>query len=621
MPRRIFLVGCCLLGVGCSVLGVLAASVARADESFSWELWRELPVHSGGRQQPLDTLARETLRTVANGDSLADPITKQRLHPTAAYVSMMFDWRGWDHSGREQLALVGDWHPLYFPLHEADEWDRLPLLDVDSATLRWALGLEKGQRRVSPFQLAGATIEDRRTERRLPFATWAGRLQAGEESGEELTPWEKEGVELARRLWLYQDHRMGRGLEVLPVEESERGAWMSVAQLLLTKFDDTNDPSGDLRQCQQLFAQARKSFQQRDAAGFNRASEQLLSTLRQKGMQSGDYPSRRAMTLEVTYHRWAPLRMGWMLMLVAVAGLWLHVRWRWKSLRAGAFAAYGVAVVAVAIGLAVRIAIAGRPPVTNLYESVVFVGAGIAVLGLILGFVYRNVHVLTAAATVSTAMLVMADGCPSILDPAVRPLEPVLQSNFWLVAHVLTITLSYAAFALAAGMANITLGHYLLRSNNQAVIKSLSRATYRAMQVGVLTLAAGMILGAIWADYSWGCFWGWDPKEVWALITLLGYLAILHARQAGWVRERGLAALSIAVFSLVVMAWYGVNQVLGTGLHNFGLASGGGGLVVFAVLLQLVFVAIVLLRSWRGDAAALSRLGHCYTRPPRRSTS
>jgi len=101
----------------------------------------------------------------------------------------------------------------------------------------------------------------------------------------------------------------------------------------------------------------------------------------------------------------------------------------------------------------------------------------------------------------------------------------------------------------------------------------------------------------------------------------LGYLAILHARQAGWVRERGLAALSIAVFSLVVMAWYGVNQVLGTGLHNSGLASGGGGLVIFAVLLQLVFVAIVLLRSWRGDAAALSRLGHCYTRPPRRSTS
>ena len=103
-----------------------------------------------------------------------------------------------------------------------------------------------------------------------------------------------------------------------------------------------------------------------------------------------------------------------------------------------------------------------------------------------------------------------------------------MRNNFWLVTHVMTITLSYAAFALAMGIANITLGYYLMRSENRPAIEALSRFTYRALQVGVVLLATGTFLGGMWAAYSWGRFWGWDPKEVWALIALLGYLAVLH---------------------------------------------------------------------------------------------
>jgi hypothetical protein len=128
----------------------------------------------------------------------------------------------------------------------------------------------------------------------------------------------------------------------------------------------------------------------------------------------------------------------------------------------------------------------------------------------------------------------------------------------------------------------------------------LNRFTYKAIQVGVLLLAAGTILGGVWADSSWGRFWGWDPKEVWALVALLGYLCVLHARFAGWVGQRGLPALSVACFSLVVMAWYGVNFVLGAGLHSYGFGGGGQGWVYAAVLIEMLYAGLALLRSRPG---------------------
>jgi ABC-type transport system involved in cytochrome c biogenesis permease subunit len=125
-------------------------------------------------------------------------------------------------------------------------------------------------------------------------------------------------------------------------------------------------------------------------------------------------------------------------------------------------------------------------------------------------------------------------------------------------------------------------------------IKPLSNFIYRAMQVGVLLIAAGTILGGVWADYSWGRFWGWDPKEVWALITLLVYLVPLHGRFAGWVNTFGLAVASVVCFLSVVMAWYGVNFVLGVGLHSYGFTEGGSqGLMsmIIAGVLAIPFAA------------------------------
>jgi ABC-type transport system involved in cytochrome c biogenesis permease subunit len=171
-----------------------------------------------------------------------------------------------------------------------------------------------------------------------------------------------------------------------------------------------------------------------------------------------------------------------------------------------------------------------------------------------------------------------------VFDDSFSPLTPVLRDNFWLTIHVLTIVSSYGAGLLAWFLGIISLFHYLLGTYPKdargvgrppAACATLAGYTYKAMQVAVLLLAAGTILGGLWADVSWGRFWGWDPKEVWALVSLLVYIAILHGRYAGWFGNFGLAAGAVLGASAIAFSWYGVNFVLGVGLHSYGFGTGG----------------------------------------------
>ena len=129
---------------------------------------------------------------------------------------------------------------------------------------------------------------------------------------------------------------------------------------------------------------------------------------------------------------------------------------------------------------------------------------------------------------------------------------------------------------------------------------------YRVLQVGIVLLAAGTIFGGVWAAESWGRFWGWDPKETWALISLLGYLAILHARYTGWLRNIGTAVSSILGFWLILMTWYGVNFVLGTGLHSYGFGAGGGWYVLGFLLFESFFLIAFAARYYLSDTLKTS---------------
>ena len=185
---------------------------------------------------------------------------------------------------------------------------------------------------------------------------------------------------------------------------------------------------------------------------------------------------------------------------------------------------------------------------------------------------------------------------PIAMPSSIDPLVPVLRDNFWLTIHVLTITLSYAAFALAMGFGHILLFRYARNPIAARADQPMHFWLYRVLQLGVILLAAGTILGGVWANYSWGRFWGWDPKETWALIALLCYILTLHGRLAGWWTQFGLVVASVVCFLAVLMAWYGVNFVLGKGLHSYGFGIGGETYVVTFVIADLLFVAFAI---WR----------------------
>lgn len=221
---------------------------------------------------------------------------------------------------------------------------------------------------------------------------------------------------------------------------------------------------------------------------------------------------------------------------------------------------------------------------------------------------------------------------PDILNKNFSPLQPVLRSNFWLTIHVLTIVASYGAGFLALILGNISIG-YLIFGNYRLPVPSglaskpgmgaangitiefdsrrrppeafhdVAQYCYRAIQVAVLLLVAGTILGGVWADVSWGRFWGWDPKEVWALISALVYLAILHGRYAGWFNNVGLVFGTVLGASMIIFSWYGVNFILpmfadtgSVGLHSYGSGSGGIGFVTTFVIVNWIWLGIGLAR-------------------------
>jgi cytochrome c-type biogenesis protein CcsB len=204
-------------------------------------------------------------------------------------------------------------------------------------------------------------------------------------------------------------------------------------------------------------------------------------------------------------------------------------------------------------------------PLSNFYESLVFFAWTLPALGL---FAFRRYFKGYLGAVLSTiACLLLAYASFGGVDSRIKPLMPALKSN-WLLIHVVTAFLGYAAFALAFGTAIL----YLVQERRpRAALPSqaqLDHLLYRATVLGFLLLTLGILTGAVWAESAWGRYWSWDPKETWSLITWLVYATLLHARLLkGW-QGRRIAWLAVVGFMAVLFTYFGVSFLL-TGLHSY----------------------------------------------------
>ncbi|MBE9029787.1 cytochrome c biogenesis protein CcsA [filamentous cyanobacterium LEGE 11480] len=515
-----------------------------------------LAVQLDGRKKPLDTVALETVSKI-HGSASYKQADGSKLDYLKTYLSLSFNDRDWN---QEPFILF-----TYRPLKERAGLDAEQKY-FSFQTLLKSQGLAD----------VVATAHDKQV------------------NDQDLSRDEREALTIEERVEAMLQTVGQDDLPIVPHPTEKKGKWLSLATANQSYSEDQIAP---------LAAQHQTLVQTYDAANPDLTPVVQAATALHDGLAQLSptiYPAMVDLQREVHFHHFHAFAKAWMIYAVAFVAMLLTLWLKSFDLYWGAIGIFCAGIAVNSYGFLLRMQVAGRPPVTNMYESVVWVGFGIAALALLFELTSRARYFLLAAAPLSVLSLVMADRLPAVLDSSIAPLVPVLRDNFWLSIHVPTITLSYASFALALGLGHVALGYTLWAPNQTKRVQALSQLTYRVIQVGVLLLTTGIILGGVWAHVSWGRFWGWDPKETWALIALLCYLIPLHGRLVGWIGNFGINVASIVAFNAVLMAWYGVNFVLGTGLHSYGFTTGGSELTIVTVVgIDLLFVSVASLRYMR----------------------
>src|SRR5881227_2105401 len=522
-----------------------------------------LAIQDGGRRKPIDTFAREMLIRITGRSTYADK-TGRRWQPNDFVLSALFDTRDWKNE---------------------------PMILISSGQLIEQLGLDKAQRRFSFAQLTGSA-ELQRT---------ANEARALKRAEQPLDRVQQEALSVNDRLALLGNLMNGNALLIVPSPQRETDAWIVPDPAAVAAYYNEMQFAPALAELTKMM----RAYTEGDGFNFSRAANQLRAGLRE--LSPATYPQDRQLRLEYFYNHFEGFyRAIWCYGIALVILIVAHLRKRGLALRNIGVAVAIVGLAFQASGIVMRCMIAGRPPVTNMYESIIWVSFAVLFFGMTFFARYRTPVYLLAALPVTLIALLRVRQMPIAMPSSIDPLVPVLRDNFWLTIHVLTITLSYAAFALAMGFGHILLWRYARNPAAARADAPMHFWLYRVLQLGVLLLAAGTILGGVWANYSWGRFWGWDPKETWALIALLCYILTLHGRLAGWWTEFGLVVASVVCFLAVLMAWYGVNFVLGKGLHSYGFGIGGETYVASFVVADLLFVAFAIWR-YRSSKRAVTR--------------
>lgn len=497
----------------------------------------ELAIQDGGRIKPLSTFARFFLLRLSAGTTLAlDGEGKVKLPATDFVLDCLFF--------QEQA--------MEYPVILVEDYDVLDAV---------GLGRIEGKRkrdRYSYNQLAPCF--DRLFQQANQLLDVESRHQ---------TPIQKQIVNLARNVDAFVALMSWQTLTIVPPPAAEK-EWLSPIQVRQRQqLGEALGPQSDAVARLTAMRDHLGSMAAFEAA-FLPLSADLTSLARARG--EVDKIAMEVSYYEVNYFFWA----RW---LFAGAFAFAALVFLAPKFRPTTWLARGIMVPAellLCVGITVRCILRERPPVSTLYETILFITAIAVLVTLIIEWLQPRRIAQLIGAALGFAGMSLAGWYEEISGTDTMPqLQAVLDTNFWLSTHVTTVTMGYAAGLLASA---ISMTWVLLKTSvvvrghtgdTKVRLPTLTRMTYGTLCFGALFSTVGTILGGIWANESWGRFWGWDPKENGALMIVLGILIILHARIGGYVRERGLHVLSILLGCVVVFSWFHTNQ-LGVGLHAYG---------------------------------------------------
>lgn len=576
----------------------------------------KLPVLLSGRVQPLDSVGRNALLSMlgkstvrVKGASSLTPsewLLEAVANPAMADQRKIFRLQHPDLEGLLSTEKIGLQYYSY-----NDLTNHLSLIDEQVRNLNKAEeGREDVVKNRTPFQkdlmhlyeslylyqrIKNTIQPSDTTNFEQEITAYKAAIGPGRAAAEGKLP--KNSADLQKISFYFQHYQEMASLAyarvIPPMSNQSREAWASVGSSLVESIR-----SDEIHPAVLQYAKILSAYRNNQPSEFNRALAEYQAWLQSNGLT----PEVKKARLEFAFNQLEPFYKS---MVIYVAALllgcifWVNLS---EPIRRSGFALLAFAFVIHTIGLGLRMYLEARPPVTNLYSSAVFIGWGAVLLGLILERIFKGGIGLVASAFIGFVTLIIAHHL-SLSGDTMEMMRAVLDSNFWLATHVVTVTVGYSSMFIAGLLAIIyILRGFFTKGLSHDTAKSLTRMVYGIVCFSTLFSFIGTVLGGIWADQSWGRFWGWDPKENGALLIVLWNAVILHARWAGMIRDRGL--MIMAVFGNIVtsFSWFGVNM-LGVGLHSYGFMDEAFNWLVLFIATQvaIIIVASVPQRLWKSN--------------------
>ena len=550
-----------------------AAAPAPVSDEFDIEEFASLPVVDLGRPKPLDTLARTSLVVISNKQSVyidGDRVTADR-----------------DEKGEGRKAEAIEWLAGLMSDPESARADRV--IRIDHPDIKGILGADIDRKYFSVGEIVevGADLN-----RQFELANAV--------PSDERNLYQQRIMQLSQKMSIYFYLEDPSQMFLFPPADDDAEWGTVLEQSQAARLDGT--PAEEALR----FTQALVAWRDGDAATFN---DQVGA--QHEAFAAAAPSTMRKVRFEAMFNRAAPFVKA--MTLYVIVGLLAFVFWL-RPNRAILATALGILLVGVLIhtaGIGSRIWIQGRPPVTNLYSSALFVGWGTVLLGGWLERIHWNgIGAVTAGVTGFLTLLVAHN--LAVGGDTMTMMQAVLDTNFWLATHVIVITLGYSGTFLAGFLAIVmVLRGVFTKGLGRQDRRSLTSMIYGVICFSTLFSFVGTILGGIWADQSWGRFWGWDPKENGALMIVLWNALILHARWGGIAGQRGIACLAIGGNVITAWSWFGTNM-LGVGLHAYGGFIGSALWWMFAFVASqvlLILFGATPFEKWRSVAAEREAAG------------